>query len=56
MVQSVEESPAGCLSRLFGPGCGQSGAIRLGQSINSDNLFSVDMGGTSYDVCLIRNG
>ena len=57
MVQSVEESARRAVSLVSsGPAAAPSGAIRLGQSINSDNLFSVDMGGTSYDVCLIRNG
>ena len=57
MVQSVEESARRAVSLICsGPAAAPSGAIRLGQSIDSDNLFSVDMGGTSYDVCLIRNG
>src|SRR3990172_10041408 len=57
MVQSLEESARRAVSLIgSGPAAAPSGAIRLGQSIGSDNLFSVDMGGTSYDVCLIRNG
>ncbi len=57
MVQSVEESARRAVSLICsGPAAAPSGAIRLGQAIESDNLFSVDMGGTSYDVCLIRNG
>ena len=57
MVQSVDESARRAVSLICsGPAAAPSGAIRLGQSIGSDNLFSVDMGGTSYDVCLIRNG
>ncbi|MBI2360986.1 MAG: hydantoinase/oxoprolinase family protein, partial [Deltaproteobacteria bacterium] len=28
----------------------------LGECIGTNNLFSVDMGGTSFDVCLIQNG
>ncbi|OGA43184.1 MAG: hypothetical protein A3G25_07355 [Betaproteobacteria bacterium RIFCSPLOWO2_12_FULL_63_13] len=57
MVQSVEESARRAVSLICsGPAAAPSGAIRLGQSIDTDNLFSVDMGGTSYDVCLIRNG
>ena len=57
MVQSVEESSRRAVSLICsGPAAAPAGAIRLGQCINSDNLFSVDMGGTSYDVCLIRNG
>ena len=57
MVQSVEESARRAVSLIgSGPAAAPSGAIRLGKSVGSDNLFSVDMGGTSYDVCLIRNG
>lgn len=57
MVQSVEESARRAVSLIgSGPAAAPSGAIRLGLSVATDNLFSVDMGGTSYDVCLIRNG
>lgn len=57
LVQSVEESARRAVSLIgSGPAAAPAGAIRLGQTIGSDNLFSVDMGGTSYDVCLIRNG
>ncbi|MBI2319577.1 MAG: hydantoinase/oxoprolinase family protein [Betaproteobacteria bacterium] len=57
MVQSVEESARRAVSLICsGPAAAPSGAIRLGQSVGTDHVFSVDMGGTSYDVCLIRNG
>jgi N-methylhydantoinase A len=57
LVQSVEESKRRAVSLVnSGPAGAPSGAIRLGQSVNCNNLFSVDMGGTSYDVCLIGNG
>ncbi len=57
MVQSVEESARRAVSLICsGPAAAPAGAIRLGQTVGSDNLFSVDMGGTSYDVCLIRDG
>ena len=57
MVQSVEESARRAVSLICsGPAAAPSGAIRLGAVAGSNNLFSVDMGGTSYDVCLIRDG
>ncbi|TAJ77627.1 hydantoinase/oxoprolinase family protein, partial [bacterium] len=57
LVQSVDESARRAVSLIgSGPAAAPSGAIRLGQCIGSNNLFSVDMGGTSYDVCLIRAG
>src|SRR3970040_94704 len=56
LVQSVDESARRAASLInSGPAAAPSGAIRLGQMVNWKNLFSVDMGGTSYDVCLIRN-
>jgi N-methylhydantoinase A len=57
LVQTVAESSRRAVSLIgSGPAAAPSGAIRLGQCIGSNNLFSVDMGGTSFDVCLIQNG
>ena len=57
LVQSVDESARRAASLInSGPAAAPAGAIRLGQVVGSNNLFSVDMGGTSYDVCLIRDG
>ncbi|MGE5306028.1 MAG: hydantoinase/oxoprolinase family protein [Alphaproteobacteria bacterium] len=57
LVQSVDESARRAASLInSGPAAAPAGAIRLGQVVNCKNLFSVDMGGTSYDVCLIGNG
>jgi len=57
LVQTVEESVRRAVSLIgSGPAAAPSGAIRLGECIGTNNLFSVDMGGTSYDVCLIQKG
>jgi N-methylhydantoinase A len=57
LVQSVDESVRRAASLInSGPAAAPSGAIRLGQMVGAKNLFSVDMGGTSYDVCLIHDG
>lgn len=57
LVQTVEESIRRAVSLIgSGPAAAPSGAIRLGECIGTNNLFSVDMGGTSFDVCLIQNG
>jgi N-methylhydantoinase A len=57
LVQSVDESARRAASLInSGPAAAPSGAIRLGQMVGAKNLFSVDMGGTSYDVCLIHDG
>ncbi len=39
-----------------GPAAAPAGAIYLGQRAGTGDLVSIDMGGTSLDVCLIRNG
>ena len=41
---------------LSGPAAGVIGARRIGEAAGFDNLISVDVGGTSADVCLIRGG
>ncbi|MBI2360910.1 MAG: hydantoinase/oxoprolinase family protein [Deltaproteobacteria bacterium] len=57
LVQSVEESARRAVSLIgSGPAAAPSGAIRLGQCIGTNNLVSVDVGGTSFDICLIQNG
>ena len=57
LVQTVEESIRCAVSLIgSGPAAAPAGAIRLGQCVGTQNLFSVDMGGTSFDVCLVRDG
>jgi N-methylhydantoinase A len=41
---------------LSGPAAGVMGAQFVGRSAGMENLMSIDMGGTSADVCLISNG
>jgi N-methylhydantoinase A len=41
---------------LSGPAAGVIGARRTGEAAGFDDLISVDVGGTSADVCLIRGG
>jgi N-methylhydantoinase A len=41
---------------LSGPAAGVIGARRVGEAGGFDDLISVDVGGTSADVCLIRGG
>ena len=57
LVQNVAE----CIRRpVFllhsGPAAAPSGAVYLGQHLGEKNLLSVDMGGTSFDVCMIEKG
>jgi N-methylhydantoinase A len=41
---------------LSGPAAGVIGARRVGEAAGFDDLISVDVGGTSADVCLVRGG
>jgi len=41
---------------LSGPAAGVIGARRIGEAAGFDDLISVDVGGTSADVCLVRGG
>jgi len=45
----------GCAALLSGPAGGVAAASRLGEACGSPSVIGVDMGGTSYDVCLIRD-
>ena len=57
LVQNVTE----CIRRpVFllhsGPAAAPSGAVYLGSYFGEQHLLSVDMGGTSFDVCLVDEG
>jgi N-methylhydantoinase A len=39
-----------------GPAAAPAAAIYHARNVDANNLISVDMGGTSFDVCLIRDG
>jgi len=41
---------------LSGPAAGVTGAVHIGAQCGSNNLFTLDIGGTSTDVALITNG
>jgi N-methylhydantoinase A len=41
---------------LSGPAAGVAFAVRLGELTGEANLVTLDMGGTSTDVCVIRDG
>jgi N-methylhydantoinase A len=41
---------------LSGPAAGVAGTVALGLEYGIDHLVSLDMGGTSLDVCLIQDG
>lgn len=57
MVGAVDQ----CIGRAVtllnsGPAAAPSGAAHLGRGIGLNNVVSVDMGGTSFDVAMVKNG
>lgn len=53
-THTVRERP---INTFFsGPAGGAMGAVALGEETGRTNLITFDMGGTSTDVCLIREG
>jgi N-methylhydantoinase A len=41
---------------LSGPSGGALATLRMAETLDRPNLLGVDMGGTSYDVCVVRDG
>jgi N-methylhydantoinase A len=41
---------------LSGPAAGVVGAVSVGRSAGYDDIISIDVGGTSADICLVREG
>ncbi len=57
LVQSVDQCIGKAVYLLHsGPAAAPSAAVYFGELTKERNLISVDMGGTSFDVCLIRDG
>jgi len=57
LVETVEY----CIPRVVyligsGPAAAPSGARFLGDVIGARDILSVDMGGTSFDICMVRGG
>ena len=57
LVQTALESRRRAVYLLSsGPAAAPSAAGHWGRALNQENLISIDMGGTSLDVCMIRKG
>jgi N-methylhydantoinase A len=57
LVQSATHSRRQAVSLInSGPAAAPSAALFFSRSTGDQNLISIDMGGTSLDVCLIRRG
>ncbi|KAA2211649.1 hydantoinase/oxoprolinase family protein [Teichococcus oryzae] len=41
---------------LSGPSGGALATLRMAETLGRPNLLGVDMGGTSYDICVVREG
>jgi N-methylhydantoinase A len=52
--EAAEEAPVNML--LSGPAGGVAGALWVAKQAGFDNVLTLDMGGTSTDVCLIEHG
>ncbi len=61
LASGLVQPPEQCLGRAVyllssGPAAAPSSALYFGSEVNAENLISMDMGGTSLDVCVIREG
>lgn len=57
LVETVEY----CIPRAVyllgsGPAAAPSGALQIGRAVDTNDILSVDMGGTSFDICMVRAG
>ena len=56
MMSTRTASRAAAQTVLSGPAAGAIAAARLGRAAGFDNVLACDMGGTSFDLTLIRDG
>ena len=57
LVETIEY----CIPRVVyligsGPAAAPSGAVQIGATVGTTDILSVDMGGTSFDICMVRDG
>lgn len=53
-VERTLKVPAGIL--ISGPAAAPAAARHIGERVDAQDMITVDMGGTSFDVCLMRAG
>jgi N-methylhydantoinase A len=53
-AETVRREPV--QTALSGPAAGVMGAVFIGERAGFKNLISIDIGGTSADICLVKNG
>jgi N-methylhydantoinase A len=57
LVQTVDRcADRGASLLTSGPAAAPAGALSLARAHGAENLIEVDMGGTSFDVCVVRHG
>ena len=61
LSDGLVETPEYCIPRVVyligsGPAAAPSGALHVGAATGASDILSVDMGGTSFDICMLRNG
>jgi N-methylhydantoinase A len=56
VATAVEAAAHPAWALISGPAAGAVGAARVARAAGIENAISLDMGGTSADVCLIRGG
>jgi N-methylhydantoinase A len=61
LSDGLVETPEYCIPRVVyligsGPAAAPSGALHVGDATGARDILSVDMGGTSFDICMLRGG
>jgi len=61
LSDGLVETPEYCIPRVVyligsGPAAAPSGALHIGTATGTRDILSVDMGGTSFDICMVRDG
>lgn len=61
LSDGLVETPEYCIPRVVyligsGPAAAPSGALHIGAVTGARDILSVDMGGTSFDICMLRDG
>jgi N-methylhydantoinase A len=56
LIGSQSARQASVQTILSGPAAGVIGSLAIGRQAGLRNLITIDMGGTSFDVCLIHDG
>jgi N-methylhydantoinase A len=57
LMQTVEQCSSRAVELLVsGPAAAPSAALAVAEALGHRDILEIDMGGTSFDVCVIRNG